>query len=216
MAHASKKSQKYFPSTLSTLTSIPLGQSTRTDTTNRFGADEFKIFLQRKLRLSLYPKPPTACTCGNPIDKYGDHFFTCKHHVKTALHHRMRGSLYTICQQVLPLISDTASDNIHLELQNIFDRATQLRPGDVVIKHPINSTTEAHQTTLIDVTLIAPYKANNTNTTFSETANIMQKHYQTQEYKKIQIKQSPIFQLNIRTTSTRISNKANPNATIHH
>ena len=186
-----KDIQKHFPSTFSTLTSIPLGQSTRTDTTNRFTADEFKVFLQRKLRLPLYPKPPKTCTCGNQIDKFGDHFFTCKHHAKIALHHRMRDSLYTICQQVLPLISDTTSDNIHLELPNIFDKATHLRPGDVVIKHPINSTTEAHQTTLIDVTLIAPYKINNTNTTFSETTNIMQKHHQTQEYKKFKINDHP-------------------------
>jgi len=103
----------------------------------------------------------------------------------------MRDSLYTVCQQVFPLISDTTPDNIHLELQNIFHKATQLRPGDVVIKHPINFTTEAHQTTLIDVTLIAHCKANNTNTTFSKTANIMQKHHQTQEYKKFKLNDHP-------------------------
>jgi len=61
-----KEIQKQFPSTLSTLTSIPLGQSARTDTTNRFTADKFKIFLRRKLRLPLHPKPPTTCTCVNP------------------------------------------------------------------------------------------------------------------------------------------------------
>ena len=45
--------QKHLPSTLSTLTSIPFGQSTRTDKTNYFNIDEFKILMQRKLRLPL-------------------------------------------------------------------------------------------------------------------------------------------------------------------
>ena len=186
-----KDIQKQFPSTLSSFTSIPLGQSTRTDTTNRFTTDEFKIFLQRKLRLPLFPQPPTTCTCGNPIDKFGDHFFTCKNHAKTALHHRMRDSLYTVCKEIMPLITDATQDNIHLELPNIFDKATQLRPGDVVIKHPLNSTTEAHQTTLIDVTLIAPYRAHKTDTSYIETAKIMQKHHQTHEYKKFKLNDHP-------------------------
>ena len=88
--------KKQFPSTLSTLTSIPLGQSTRIDPTNRFSNDEFKIYIQRKLRLPLDPAPPPTCTCGRKIDKYGDHFFTCKEHNKIALHHRMRDSIYTV------------------------------------------------------------------------------------------------------------------------
>jgi len=67
---------KQFPSTLSTFTSIPLDQSTRTDTTNRFSIHEFQIYLQGKLRLPLHPHPPTTCTYGNPIDNFGDHFFT--------------------------------------------------------------------------------------------------------------------------------------------
>ena len=142
-----KPIQKQFPSTLSTLTSIPLGQSTRSDATNRFSTDEFKIFIQRKLRLPLFPPPPATCTCGNPIDRFGDHFFTCKHHAKTALDHRMRDSIYTVCKEILPLITDATQDNVHLELPNIFDKATQLRPGGVVLKHTINSTTEAHRST---------------------------------------------------------------------
>ena len=186
-----KDLQKQLPSTLSTLTSIPLGQSTRTDHTNRFSANEFKIFLQRKLRIPLDPPPPKICTCGRHIDKYGDHFFTCKNHPKTTLHHRMRDSLYTICKTIMPLITDTTSDNIHLELPNIFDKASQLRPGDIVIKHPINSSTEAHNTTLIDVTLIPPYKAHQTEQTFNETTETMKKHHQIHEYKKFKINDHP-------------------------
>jgi len=183
--------QKHFPSTLSTLTSTPLGQSTRTDTTNHFTPDEFKIFLQRKLRLPLWPRPPQTCSCGKNIDKYGDHFFTCKDHVKTGLHHRMRDSIYTVCQQVMPLISDTIPENIHLELPNIFDKAPHLRPGDVVIKHPINIQNEPHQTTLLDVTLIPPYKAHTTELSYNEIANVMKKHHQTHEYKKFKINDHP-------------------------
>jgi len=91
----------------------------------------------------------------------------------------------------MPLITDATQDNVHLELPNMFDKATQLRPGDVVLKHPINSTTEAHQTTLIDVTLIPPYRTHHVDTSFLETAKRMQKHHQSQEYKKFKIKDHP-------------------------
>jgi len=73
--HVSPSIQKHFPSTLSALKSIPFGQSTRTDHTNHFTTYEFRIFLQRKLRLPLWPPPPTTCTCGKNIDKFGDYFF---------------------------------------------------------------------------------------------------------------------------------------------
>lgn len=103
----------------------------------------------------------------------------------------MRDSLYTVCQQIMPLISVATKEIIHLELPNIFNKATQLRPGDVVIKHPINSTTEAHQTTLIDVTLTAFYKAHQADISYTETATIMQKHHQVHEYKKFKIHDHP-------------------------
>jgi len=91
----------------------------------------------------------------------------------------------------MPLITSSTADNIHIELPNIFDKATQLRPGDVVIKHPINSTEETHHATLIDVTLIPPYKIHQKETSYTETANIMQKHRQTHEYKKFKINDHP-------------------------
>ena len=179
--------QKHMPSTLSALTSIPFGQSTRTDHTNHFTTDEFKIFLQRKLRLPLWPPPPTTCTCGKAIDKYGDHFFTCKQNSKKDLHDRMRDSIYTICREAFPLVSNTAQQDVHRELTHVFEKATQMRPGDVVIKHPLNSDHEPHATTLIDVTIIPPYKFKPSITTYEDIASAMKTHHQTQEHQKFKI-----------------------------
>lgn len=53
-----QQAQKHMPSALSALTSIPFGLSTCTDNTNNFSPDEFKIFLQRKLSLPLWPALP--------------------------------------------------------------------------------------------------------------------------------------------------------------
>jgi len=91
----------------------------------------------------------------------------------------------------MPLITNTSHENIHLELPNIFDKASQLRPGDVVIKHPINSSTEAHQTTLIDVTLIPPHKTHHAETSYNEITNIIKQHHQIHEYKKFKINDHP-------------------------
>ena len=181
--------KKHFPSLLSCLTSIPVGMSTRTDSSNHFSIDEFRIYLQRKLRIPLWPPPPKICTCGKQIDKFGDHFFVCPHASKHELHNRIRDSAYVICKHIFPLISDSSRDDVHKELPHIFNKAPQLRPGDVVIKHPLNSKAEPHSTTLIDVTIIPPYKPPQQHiNTFAGVTESMSAHHQQYEYKKFKLK----------------------------
>jgi len=180
--------KKHFPSLLSCLTSIPVGMSTRTDSSNHFSIDEFRIFLQRKLRMPLWPPPPKRCSCGKSIDKYGDHLFVCPQASKHELHNRMRDSVYMVCKHIFPLVSDTTRDDIHKELPHIFDKAPQLRPGDVVVKHPLNSKLEPHSTTLIDITIIPPYKPPNHIDTYAKISETMSTHHQQYEYKKLKLK----------------------------
>lgn len=73
------------------------------------------------------------------------------------------------------------------ELTHIFEKATQMRPGDVAVKHPIKASNEPHATTLIDITIIPPYKTRPTTTNYEEIANAMKSHRQTHEHNKFKI-----------------------------
>jgi len=92
-----------------------------------------------------------------------------------------------VCKHVFPLILDTTRDDVHKKLPHIFDKAPQLRHGDVVIKYPLNSKEESHSTTLIDATIIPPYKPLNHINTFAEAIEKMCTHHQQYEYKKIKL-----------------------------
>jgi len=98
-----KDIQQHFPSMMSSLTSVPMGSVTRTDSSNRFKPDEFRIYLQRKLRLPIWPQQ-YKCICGTPVDKYGDHYLTCRSVSKTDLHNRMRDALYAVTSNICPII----------------------------------------------------------------------------------------------------------------
>jgi len=180
--------KKTFPSTMSTLTSVPLNNITRTDPTNHFSAQEFLVYLQRKLRLPIWPKLPSKCICNSHMDPYGDHLFTCPKASKTDLHNRIRDSLYLICQNITPLVSSASSKDTHLELPHIFTSAPNKRPGDVVLCHPIHNTDHIHSKTLIDVTVIPPCKSPLNASSFPEIIQHMSKHHQAFEMKKFKIK----------------------------
>jgi len=83
------------------------------------------------------------------MDKFGDHFFKCKENGKKELHNRIRDAVFTICKEIFPIISDSSKSDVHQEQTRIFKKATQMRPGDVFIKHPLNSASEPHKTTAI-------------------------------------------------------------------
>jgi len=179
--------QKFLPSTMSTMTSVPMSNVSRADPSNRMKYDEFKIYMQRKLRLPLWPKQMT-CLCGAHVDDYGDHYFTCRHAHKTALHHSMRDALFLICKNIMPLVSETTKEDVLLEQPHLFDSATQMRPGDVVVLHPLQTRVEPHSATLIDVTIIPPFKAPPDTSSFSGIAERMLVHHTKYEYDKFKLK----------------------------
>ena len=90
---------------------------------------------------------------------------------------QMRDATYIVCKNIFPLISDTTENDLYLELPNIFPKAPQLRSGDVEVKHPIDTTTEQHHGTLIEITIISPYKPTPNTTKFTEITK--EKKYQT-------------------------------------
>jgi len=179
--------KKHLPSTMSTLTSTPLMNVSRTDPTNRLSYDEFKIYCQRKMRLPLWPSTPT-CICGQMVDPYGDHFFTCQKTSKKDLHDRIRNSLYAICKHTFPIISSSTHEDTLLEEPFLFDLAPQMRPGDVVVRHPIATNVEPHRATLIDVTIIPPYEEHKTSLSFQNIISTMSQHHKKHEYKKFKLK----------------------------
>ena len=97
----------------------------------------------------------------------------------------MKDAIYSICKHIIPLITDSTQDDIRIELPHIFTEAPNLRPGDVVIKHPINSTTEQHKATLIDITIIPPFHTNENTTDFKDVSQEITNHHKHYENKKI-------------------------------
>jgi len=99
----------------------------------------------------------------------------------------MRDSLYTICQEIFPIISNTTRNDVRRELIHVFEKATQMRPGDVVIKHPINAENEPHASALIDITMTPSYKTKPTITSYEDISASMKNHHQTHEQQKLKI-----------------------------
>jgi len=182
-----KDIQLHFPSMMSSLTSTPMGAVTRTDNSNHFKPDEFRIYLQRKLRLPLWPTH-YKCLCGSTIDKYGDHYLTCRSVSKIDLHNRMRDAVYSITSQICPIISDVTSRDIHLETPHLIDQAPLMRPGDVVIKHPISTAADPHSLSMVDITIIPPPTVNTTPASFEEAMKMSNAHHTKYEYNKFRLK----------------------------
>jgi len=180
--------KKHLPSCMSLLTSLPLSTISRTDASNRFSDVEFRSYAQRKLRLILWSPVPSKCKCGQTIDKYGDHFFTCSRTSKIELHNRMRDSVYTVCQHIFPLISQTTTQDTLLEHPHLFDLAPQMRPGDVVVRHPIHTNSEHYSNTLIDINMIPPCKSTCATLSYTDIISDMNTHHKQHEYKKLKLK----------------------------
>jgi hypothetical protein len=126
-------------SLLSPLTSIPIASMSRRTATNRIPNLEFRILLQRKLRLPLFSPSihPPRCTCRTKpiLDPYGDHLFSCTAASKTPLHNHLRDTLYHILHRLGPIANlvRTPSD-ILLEPPNLLPAYPTLRPADIGIQ----------------------------------------------------------------------------------
>lgn len=161
---------------MSSVTSTPMGSITRTDRSNHFKPDEYRIYLLRKLRLPLWPTH-YECLCGATIDRYGDHYLTCRSVRKIDLHNRMCDAVYSITSQVCPIVSDIAPTDVHLETPHLIDLVPLMRPGDVVVKHPISTAADPFLLSMVDITIIPATMSMNTPTSFEEATTITDEHH---------------------------------------
>jgi hypothetical protein len=137
-------------SLLSPLTSIPIASMSRRTTTNRIPNPEFRLLLQRKLRLPIFSPSlhPPRCNCRTKplLDQYGDHLFSCTSASKTPLHNHVRDSLYHILHRLGPIANlvRTSSDII-LEPPNLLPTYPTLRPADIGIQLIPTPNYHSHQ-----------------------------------------------------------------------
>ena len=124
--------QLALPSLLSPLTSLPLHSLPRFLPTNRIPPTNWRILLQRKLRLPLSSSLPSTCTCGKPLDPFGDHLFTCRKHSKTTLSNAIRNSFHTVLHTLGPLANFCRnSTDVQCEPTALLPHHPTKRPADL-------------------------------------------------------------------------------------
>ena len=88
--------------------------------------------LQRKLRLPLSPTLPPLCSCGKPLDPFGDHFFTCRKHPKSTLSNKIRDTLHTVLHTLGALAGFCRNNtDIQCEPAAILPHHPTKRPADI-------------------------------------------------------------------------------------
>ena len=143
------------PLNLNSLTSYPFLHLPLDCVTCRMPATHFTLALQRKLRAEIF-QPDTICSCGNKIDVYGDHMFSCCNSMKATLHNSLRDCLYQILIHLAHLAKLVDSSAvIRREGTGLIPSYPNLRPADVMLKlDPVSLPPYTHL--LIDVTTVPP------------------------------------------------------------
>ena len=120
------------PSLLCPLTSIPLHSLPCFLPTNRMPPTNWRLLFQRKLCLLLAPNLPSTCTCGKPLDPYGDHLFTCRRNSKTTLSNKICNTFHTILH-TLGLLADFCRNrtDVQCEPTTILSHHPIKRPADI-------------------------------------------------------------------------------------
>ena len=145
---------------------------------NRLNNFDFTLAFRRSHRLPIIPKGITlTCTCGSPLDIYGDHLFHCKKHSKTSMHNHMRDSIHYITSALGPLAAFMPSSSCcNKEETDLLPSFPSLRPADISIHSSDNPLTKyfrkSHPITAIDCTFTgAATKKQLTQTNYDQTVN---------------------------------------------
>ena len=120
------------PSLLSPLTSLPLHSLPRFLPTNRIPPDNWRLLLQRKLRLPISMTLPNQCPCGKALDPFGDHFFACRKRSKTPLSNAIRNTFHTLLHTLGPLANFCRnSTDVQCEPAALLPHHPTKRPADI-------------------------------------------------------------------------------------
>ena len=102
----------------------------------------------------------------------------------------MRDAIYAITSNICPIISQIFINDVHIEIPHLIDQAPLMRPGDIVIKHPISTATSPHSLTIIDITIIPPTTSNTTYISYLDSKKELIAHHNKFEYNKFRLKDS--------------------------
>jgi hypothetical protein len=122
------------PSLTAPWMSLALHSLSRQHKDHRYDNDIYRLALLRRLRLPLLPSElhDTVCTCGKPLDPFGDHIFSCSHVHKGALSNALRDTLATLFRVLAPLAAFTPSaDCVSIETPQLSPSSLRKRPADV-------------------------------------------------------------------------------------
>jgi len=111
----------------------------------------FQLMFCQKLQLPIYSGSQSTCGCNCPIDKFGDHFFTCQcFHPKTVSHNMIRDALHR-CSHGSSMCSLDGSWNSYYEL------AVYTRTSEVQFEHA-NLCTTVSKCTATPIYIVASNK----------------------------------------------------------
>ncbi len=93
----------------------------------------FQLMICHNLCLPIYTSSRTHCSCGQPLDVWGDHFFNCqRYHPKTIIHNSLRDTLHLIYAFTGKHTGFILSkSDVHLEPLNLAHCYPTSRPGDL-------------------------------------------------------------------------------------
>ena len=93
---------------------------------------EWRILLQRKLRLPLTAQMPKTCNCGKSLDAFGDHFFACRKHSKSTLSNKIRDTFHSLLHSLAPMANFCRNNtDIQCEPAAILPHHPTKRPVDI-------------------------------------------------------------------------------------
>jgi len=151
-----------FASLTSNLTSLPLHSMSRQHPDHHIDSTIYRIAIQRKLRPPVLP--PTmmtlTCPCGSPLDRDGDHFFSCRLASKTVLSNTIRDTTATLLRTLAPLAGFTHSATaVTRETAQLLPNALNHFPADGMPLEPSYLTRQsphAARFLALDVTVPSP------------------------------------------------------------
>ena len=150
-------SKHHTPSILTSEIPTTLIRPCRQVRENRLDNENFITSLRRSHRMSLFSHTLT-CPCGQKIDKYGDHFFSCKSNNKIKLHNQVRDSIHFISSKLGTHANMIPNESAcKLETAGLLPSFPSIRPGDVTlntIQYKSNNSTDfIEPITAIDCTI---------------------------------------------------------------